>query len=222
MELLPKAMIVGVYAAVPPTAVAPPVTEERINRIWAEVAPRQGYRQLQIAPDGSSAQFLGRTGDDGVSIQLPVIQVRTAIGLTQEKAADEVQVVLKAVAKHLGLTEFFNLGIKHIYHAPVADRDARSFVQLRLLGKDEPSLDRLLRGGDFWTGLKLGLSAPDGSFYLLTLEPWLADNQAIFVDLDAQFPGVANLDDVRDRAREAHEYAQTAVKEYLDIAEQTL
>ncbi len=86
MELLPKAMIVGVYAAVPPTAVAPPVTEERINRIWAEVAPRQGYRQLQIAPDGSSAQFLGRTGDDGVSIQLPVIQVRTAIGLTQEKA----------------------------------------------------------------------------------------------------------------------------------------
>ncbi len=104
----------------------------------------------------------------------------------------------------------------------MADRDARSFVQLRLLGKDEPSLDRLLRGGDFWTGLKLGLSAPDGSFYLLTLEPWLADNQAIFVDLDAQFPGVANLDDVRARAREAHEYAQTAVKEYLDIAEQTL
>lgn len=222
MELLPKAIVAGVYAAVPPTAVSPTVTEDRINRIWAEVAPRQGYRQLQIAPDGSSAQFIGTTGDDGVAIQLPVIQVRSAIEMTQEKAAESVQIVLKSVAKHLGLNQFFNLGIKHIYHAPVADRDARTFVQLRLLGKDEASLNRLLRGGDFWTGLKFGLNAPDGSLYVLTLEPWLADNQAIFVDLDAQFPGLANLDSVSERAREAHEYARTAVKEYLDTAEETL
>jgi hypothetical protein len=216
MELIPRALIVGVYAAVPPTTAAPAVTEEKINRIWAEVAPSHGYRQLQISPDGSAAQFFGKTGDDGVSIQLPVIQVRTAIELTPEQAADSAYAILKSIANHLGLTEFLNLGIKHVYHAPVVSRDARSFVQLRLLGKDESSVDRLLRGGDYWMGLKFGLNAPDGSIYVLTIEPWLADNQAVFVDLDAQFLGVATLDAVRERAREANNYAQSAVKGYLD------
>lgn len=219
MELIPKTIIAGVYAAVAPTAAGPIVTEEKISRIWAEVAPRREYRQLQISPDGSSAQFVGKTGDDGATIQLPLIQARSSIGLSYDEAADGVQATLRSIANQLGLSQFFSLGIKHVYHAPVPDRDARDFVLRHLLRRDVAGFDRLQRGGPFWIGLKMGLAAPDGSIYLLTLEPWLADNRAVFVDLDAQYPGVATLEAVRDRARDAHEFARTALKEYLDGAE---
>jgi hypothetical protein len=211
-----------VYAAVAPTASGPVVTEEKINRIWSEISPRAGYRQLQIAQDASSAQFAGATGDDGATIQLPLIQVRASIGLSYDETADGIQATLKTIGNHLGLSQFFNLGIKHVYHAPVANHDAREFVLRRLLEKDQPAFDHLQRGADFWVGLKFGLTAPDGSFYLLTLEPWLADNLAVFVDLDAQFPGVVTLDTVRERAREAHDFARMTVKSYLDAAENTL
>jgi hypothetical protein len=223
MELLPRAIVTGVYAAVAPAAGgAPAVTEEKINRIWAEVSPRSEYRQLQIAEDGSAAQLVGKSGDNGASIQLPLIQVRSSIDLSHDDAADLVQANLRSIANHLGLTQFFNLAIKHIYHAPVTNRDARDFVLRNVLRRDEASFERLQRGDDFWTGLKMGLKSPDSTFYMLTIEPRLSDNEALFIDLDAQFPGVATLDTVRERAREAHEFARSAVKDFLDEAETTV
>lgn len=218
MELVPKAIVVGVFAAVQPSPTAP-VTQEKLNRVWAEVAPRHGYRQLQLAPDGSGAQFLGSTLDDGATIQLPLIQVRSSIQLSAEKAADEAQSTLKTVAKHLGLAQFFNLGVKHIYHAPIPTNDARGFALRSLLGKTDEDVSVLQRGGPFWGGVKYGAGAPDGSQFVLTIEPWLADDRFLYIDLDAGFPGVVNLDGVKDRAREAEEYLKTAAKEYLDTAD---
>ena len=218
MEFVPKALIVGVFAAVQPSPAAP-VTAEKINRIWAEVAPRQGYRQLQLAPDGSGAQFVGGHPDDGLTIQLPLIQVRANIEMTAEKAADEVQTTFKTIAKHLGLGQFFNLGIKHVYHAPIPTNDARGHVLRRVLGKNEDEVGPLQRGGQFWGGVKYGAGAPDNSQFVLTIEPWLADDRFIFIDLDAQFPGVTTLDTLKDRARDAEQYLTGAVREYLDSAE---
>jgi hypothetical protein len=218
VELLPRTIIAGLYVAVAPT-MATPVTEEKINRIWSEVAPRAEYRQLQIADDGSAAQFVGRTEDDGATIQLPLVQVRSSIGLKYGDAVDRVHGTLKAIANHLSLDQFFNLGIKHVYHAPIPNHDARDFVLRKLLQKGASDLDRLQRGGDLWTGLKVGTSSADGAFYSLTFEPWLRDNEWLFVDLDAQFPGVATLETVKDRAKEAHEFARGAIKDYLDAAE---
>ncbi len=90
MELIPKALVVGVFAPPPPSP-TPIVTQEKINQVWAELAPRHGYRQLQFGPDGSAAQFLGATGDDGATIQLPLLQVRSRIATTAMNAADEAQ-----------------------------------------------------------------------------------------------------------------------------------
>src|SRR6266540_581975 len=193
MELIPKALVVGVFAAVQPTA-GQPVTSEKLNRIWAEVAPRHGYRQLQLAPDGSAAQFFGATPEDGATIQLPLIQVRESITYGASNAADEAQDILKAIATNLGINQFFNLGIKHIFHVTVADNDARGCVMRRLVGKEEADLERLQRGGSLWSGLKYGVTGADGAQYTLVVEPFLADNRFIFVDLDAAFPGPVSLD----------------------------
>lgn len=218
VELIPKALIVGAVAAVQPS-VTSPVTEEKLNRIWAEVAPRQGYRQLQLAPDGSGAQFLGSTADDGTTIQLPLIQTRSRIATTAANAADELQTTLRTIAKHLGLAQFFNLGVKHIYHVPISTNDARGFVLGRLLHKTEDDVSVLERGGPFWAGLKYGAGGGDGSQFVVAIEPWLTDDRFLLIDLDAQFPGVASLENVKDRAREAEEYLTRSIKEYLDRAE---
>lgn len=221
MDFIPKALIVGLFAAVQPSPSAP-VTDEKLNRIWAEVAPRQGYRQLQLAPDGSGAQFLGKTVDDSAAIQLPLIQVRTTIGTTAINAADEVQSTFRVIAKHLGLAQFFNLGIKHVYHVPIPTNDARGFVLQRLLQKSEDEVGLLERGGPFWAGLKYGAVGADESQFVLAVEPWLADDRYVFVDLDAQWPGVVSLDAIKARAAEAEEFLSGPVREYLDRASPSL
>lgn len=221
MDFIPKAMVVGIFAAVQagPTQT---VTEEKLNRIWAEVAPRQGYRQLHLAGDGSGAQFLGATTDDGVTIQLPLIQVRATIGTTAGQVAGEIQSTFRTIAKHLGVAQFFNLGIKYVYHAPIATNDARGFVLQRLLRKSEGDVGMLERGGGFWGGLKFGAGGPDGSQFVLVVEPWLADDRFLYVDLDAQFPGALSIDAIKERAAEAEEYLGHGVREYLDTADSSL
>ncbi len=221
MEFIPKALVVGVFAAVQPGPTAA-ATEEKLNRIWAEVAPRQGYRQLQLAADGSGAQFLGATVDDGVTIQLPLIQVRSRITTTAAQVAGEIQTTFRTVAKHLGIAQFFNLGIKHIYHVPIATNDARGFVLQRLLRKSEDEVGMLERGGPFWAGLKYGAGGTDGSQFVLAVEPWLADDRFLIIDLDAQFPGAVSIDAIKERAAEAEEYLGHAIKEYLDTADSSL
>jgi hypothetical protein len=221
MELIPKALIVGVFAAVQPTQTAT-VTPEKLNRIWAEVAPRHGYRQLQLSPDGSAAQFFGATPEDGATVQLPLLQVRESITMGAANAADEAQEILKSIAANLGLSQFFNLGIKHVFHVAVPDNDARGFLMHRLAGKTEEELEGLQRGGSLWSGLKYAVVGADQSQYTLVIEPWVADNRFVFLDLDAQFPGPTTLEMVKDKAREAEQYASGPVKVYLDNAEATL
>lgn len=213
MELIPKALVVGLFAATQPG----PPDRDRVNRVWAELSGRQEYRQLNFTGDG--AQLLGTTADDALLIQPPLIQVRSTARMGLQNAADEAEVALKTVARHLGLAQFFNLGIKHVYHGPAPDRDARTFVLRRLLAKEDDELGALERGDRFWAGLKYGAAAPDGSTYILVIEPLLSDNEFLFLDLDAQFPGPADLDRVRDRAREAAEYADGAVRQYLERAD---
>jgi hypothetical protein len=221
MELIPKALVVGIFAAVQPSPSAL-VTTDKLNRIWAEVAPRHGYRQLQLAPDGSAAQFLGATPDDSATIQLPLLQVRSSIGMGAANAADAAQDVLRSMANHIGISQFFNLGIKHILYGSLGSNDARGFVMTQLLKKSEADLEGLQRGGTIWSGLKYGIGGVDGAQYTLVVEPLLADNKYVYIDLDAQFPGAVSLDAVKDRAREAEQFATGAVKEYLDNAESAL
>lgn len=213
MELIPKALVVGLFAATQPGA----PDREKLNRVWTDLSSRQEYRHLNFTGEG--AQFLGATPDDALVIQPPLIQVRSTARLGLHNAADEAQTAIKTVARLLGYGQFFNLGVKHVFHVPAPGNDARAFVMNRLLSRDPVELGQLERGGDLWAGVKYGVSAPDGSAYVVVIEPVIADNQLMFIDLDSQFPGEADLDRIDDRVMEAGDYATRTIGQYLDEAE---
>lgn len=210
MELIPKALVVGVFAATPPGV----PDRERLNRVWGELSARQDYRQFTITGDG--AQFAGASADDALVIQPPLVQVRSSARLGAQNAADEAQVAIKAVAKHMGWTQFFNLGIKHVFNATAPNNDARTFVMQQLLHADESAHGVLERGGMFWGGVKYGAAAADNTAYTVLVEPLIADNQYLFIDLDAQFPGPIDPDRITDKAADVHDYAMHALRQYLE------
>lgn len=217
MEMIPKALIVGVF--VPPGGVpgGPTITAEKLNKIWSEVAPRFGYTQLQISPDGSAAQFLGATPDTGIAIQPPLIQIRDLIQLTPDQSAENAETVVKTISRLLGTNQFFNLGVRLIYHAPLDSKDAKSFIQTKVLAGGGASYDELGLGGDQWSGVKHVITHPAG-IYTLTLEPLQADEgKSLYIDVDAAFPGpLTSLDAIHDRARDAKDYLSNNVERYLD------
>ncbi len=213
MELIPKVLVVGLWAAAQPGT----LDRDRVNRIWSELSTRQDYRQLSHLAD--SVQFIGDGPDDALVIQPPLVQVRSTARLGLQNAADEAEVAIKVAARHLGYAQFFNLGIKHVYQAPAPNGAAREFVMRRLLGRDPADLGTLDRGDGIWAGLKYGMTAADQSVYTLVIEPLLTNDQFLFVDLDAQFPGPADPDRIRERAREAEDYADRAIRQYLEGAD---
>src|SRR5947208_1309383 len=127
MQLIPKALVVGVLAAVPPNAAGVDV----INRIWMQLSRRMGYRQLIQGGEGG-AQFV-TSGDDAFTIQPPLLQFRSSVNLGFANGAEDAEVCLKTAAEQLGSTQFANLGIKHVAHAPAPDNDAFAYVQQHLL-----------------------------------------------------------------------------------------
>lgn len=217
MQMLPKYAVLGIITpplGVPggPRSPSPDV----LNRIWSEIGPEYGYRRLELSADGTAAQIVGASEEDGVNIQPPLLQVLGNITLTADKFAEQAHGIFKVIATHLGLNQFFNLGVKFVYHAPAPGKDGRSFVLTRLLGKDETEVGGLKRGGDLWTGVKYVVSGAEGSVYTLLVEPLIADNGFLFLDLDAQFPGLLILDGVKERTQDVERYMTGTVSSFLD------
>ncbi|HEX5468774.1 MAG TPA: hypothetical protein VFW80_06980 [Gaiellaceae bacterium] len=216
MDLIPQVLIAGLFTPPPQVTGGPQVTIDRLNHIWAEVAPSHRYRQFQMAPDGSSAQFVGASEDEMVLIQPPLIQIRDTVELSPEASAGKAQDILKVIARHLGVSQFFNFATRLVYWAPAPESDARGFVLHRLLGKTEDDLGELVGGGSIWAGVKYVI-AQDGTQYALTIEPLQRDEKMLYIDLDAQFPGeLESLDAVSQRASDASTYLRQAVNRYLD------
>lgn len=216
VELLPKALIAGLIVPPPNVPGGTQVTIDRLNHIWAELSATYGYRQMQMAADGSSAHFIGATDADAVVIEPPLLQVRDVINLTPAQSADKVQSVFKVIARHLGVTQFANFAVRHIYHAPAPENDARAFVLTRVLGKTEDDLGELQAGASLWAGVKFVVTQNDGAQYTVIIEPLQRDERFIYIDLDAQFQGPSDLDRVATRASDAETYIKQAVNGYLD------
>lgn len=210
MELIPKVLVVGLFAATPPGA----PDRDRLNRLWAEISSREDYRQFSVTGEG--AQFVGASADDALLIQPPLVQFRSSARLGLQNAAEEAQFAIRTAARHLAWTQFFNLGIKQVYNAPAPNNDARSFVLQRLVHLEETALNPLERGGTFWAGVKFGAPAIDNSSYTVVIEPLLKDNQMLFIDLDIQVPGPIDPEKITERANEASEYASNNIRQYLD------
>ena len=212
MDFLPKAFVVGVFAALPPAA----ASSDAINRIWMQLSRRMGYRQLVQGGEGG-AQFI-TSPEDALVITPPLIQFRHPATLGFANAADDAQVCLKTVGEHLGSPELSNLGIKHVAWWPAQQKDARAFVQNQLLPGAGADLPDLARGGDGWVGVKYGIDGPDSARTTLVIEPLMADNSFVFVDLDVQHPGVVDLDRITDRTADSERYLSDTVQPYLERA----
>lgn len=215
MQLVPKFFVVGIFTPPPGVPGTGPVTPEKLNRIWNEVGPSHGYRQLQLAPDGTGARFIGTSPQQNVTIQPPLIQVSDTVELTPAQSAEKAQTILKSAERNLGISQFFNLGIRHVYHTPIQDNDARTFVLARILHSDPSELEQLQTGGEITGAVKYYIQSPAAN-YTLSIEPLLADLTQLMIDLDAQFPGPATLDTLTMRAQDADDYLTKAVNTYLD------
>jgi hypothetical protein len=216
VEIIPKALVVGVLAALAPGA----ADLEKVNRIWMQLSRRMGYRQMQMNPAGEGATFLGASPDDALLIQPPLLQFRSPAPMGFATAADDAQVSLKTAAEQLGATQFASLGIRHVAHVPAPNNDARGFLQHQLLKMNSDEVGGLERGGQSWSGLKYWAEAADASStYQLSIEPLIADPKFLFVDLDAQFAGPAELERLQDRAGEAARYVTETVRAYLEGAD---
>jgi hypothetical protein len=217
MELVPKLFVGGIFMG-PPTQ-EDAFNRQRLNQIWADVAGKyDDYVQLSVSPDGRAAEFAGSFAEEGVSIQPPLIQVRDGIRLTTEQSAEKAADIFRTVSRHLLVAQFFNLGVKHIYHFTPPSNDARTFMQ-DVLGKEDDDLADL--GHGVIPGVKFFVPQPDeGQPWVVKIEPLLADpdHKTIVVEVDAQFGGAVDLDMVVQRCREARNFIETGVKRYIDRA----
>jgi hypothetical protein len=210
VEFIPKALVVGVFAAVAPGA----ATTDAINRIWMQLSRRMGYRQLIQGGEGG-AQFV-TSGDDAFLIQPPLLQFRSPVTMGFAKAAEDAEVCLKTAAEHLGATQFGNLGIKLVEHATAPNNDAKVYVQSQLLPGAEQGLSALVGAGSGWVGVKYGIKPSETKVLTVVIEPFVTDNQFIFVDLDAQHQGEVDLDRVTDRSGDVERYLKETVRPYLE------
>jgi hypothetical protein len=174
-----------------------------------------------MEPDGSSGEFVGKTPETGLIVRPPLIQFRQKMESTAGHAAEEAQSVFSLVARQLSIGQFFNLGIKHIYHAPVENNDARGFILHKLLSRSDGDFAELSgEPGRLWAGIRFGISVPtsDGdAVYDLRIEPLHAEQmRSLFIDLDASYPGAWEPSIISTRAGEAASYLTGAVNRYLD------
>jgi hypothetical protein len=213
VDFIPKALVVGVLAAVAPTA----ANTDVVNRIWMQLSRRMGYRQLVQGGEGG-AQFL-TSPDDAFIIQPPLLQFRSPVNMTWDKAAEDAEVCLKTAAEHLGATQFANLGIKHVLHAQAPDSDGRAFLQSRLVPGAEDGLDTLVGSGSGWVGIKYRIEVSDEVSRTLVIEPLASDPKMVFIDLDSQHEGQADLDRIEERAKDAERFLSQTVRPYLESAE---
>jgi hypothetical protein len=215
MEMIPKAFVAGLFLPpnIGPSGVR--VTREQLDQIYAEVGPTWGYRSYELAQDQGSAQMLGASQEDSVVIQPPVVQVRDLIPQTPQHSADKAEQIFRTIAHRLGATECWNLGIRHVYHAPVPDNDGRGFVLHRILSKTDEDFGDIRGSADMWAGVKYAMTYGERSDTLV-IEPFVQDMRFLFIDLDSQFPGPVDLDRIKERARDVENYLSGAVRRYLE------
>lgn len=217
MDLVPKQVVFGLYTPPPGSPGVPPLDIQKLNAIWSEVTSTYDYRQLQISADRTAGVFVGASDTEGVTIQLPLLQVRSVIELTPEIAAEKAFDIFRIVSRHIGVQQFYNLGIRHIFHAPAPDGDGRGMILHRMMGKTQKDLDSLQGGEQMAGGLRFFLYPPTGGLYTLVIEPLFADTKFLYLDLDAQFnEPITDLEMVKTRAGEASAYLRGAVHSYLN------
>jgi hypothetical protein len=195
-----------------------PVTKDMINRIWSDVVKEYPYQSLQFDPSGRGGAFIGEGGpEDAVIIQPPLVQIRSLVDSDPRGVrgvADKVAAIFKMALHHLGGPPPLNLGVKVVYHVPAPGHTAVDFLHTELVKGDE-DLRALAGAMSYEASLKVVLSGADKA-YVLLIEPLRSDLSHLFVDIDAQFPGVVDVDKIGERIASVNEFVVKQVGNFLE------
>ncbi|MDQ3632700.1 MAG: hypothetical protein M3417_15815 [Actinomycetota bacterium] len=220
MEFLPRAMIVGAFVVPKELQLGDQVPAEKYTRIFTEVASAGlDYGQFALLPDGAGVHIRGRRLEDSISVNPPLVQVQSSLVDTNaEGGATRAQTILRAAASVLGVSEMQNLGIKVVYTVPLVTNDAKEFILHRVLSRGGEHQEDLSMGGDMWGGVKYVVTSDSGdATYTVQVEPSVADEmKSLYVDVDAQFPGLHKPGDIETKAAEVRSFVQGPLNGYLD------
>ena len=182
MEPLFRQLVVGLVPQ--PTQIPPaPFAREDLQRAFFDVTREHPYQQFAFLPGDSGAEFANSV-EDGVAVQPALIQVRTPVDLTPERAREKAIDVVRVLRKRLAIASFLLCGIKVVAHVP-APGEARTFVAERLMREAE----RIEELGPhyFAGGLKYRSLEDEGLVEgVLLVEPLIQDDKLIFIDYDIQ------------------------------------
>jgi hypothetical protein len=221
VQILPQAAIAGVLqppvmqaSGVGSVPIAPTgITLDQVNRIWTAVTKDYPYLGLNVQP-GGGAVFLGPMTDQQVVLQPPLFQVRELIEMDVASTARKIASIFDVIGRHLGPLPFVNLGVKLVYHAPAPGSSAVDFIRAQMVRGDEDMIDAV--GPDsFDVSVKFTIQRAD-VVQTVSIEPLRADTSMLFIDLDAQYPGVADLTRVAEQIQKAHTFVTGPVDTYLD------
>lgn len=193
-----------------------PFDKEDLQRVFFDVNRVHSYSQFAFLPGESGAQ-LTNSLEDRVLVTPGLVQLVLPVPMTGERARQTAVDVFKAVCERLKLDQFIQAGIKIVAHfsAPGEHPDARAFVSERLMAGSERVAEL---GPDFFGGgVKYRRIAGEREDNLL-IEPWVADNQFIWVDYDVQRMGpFAGLDGVSEWIDDAFEFVRGPAKAILEV-----
>ncbi|MEJ7657502.1 MAG: hypothetical protein WKF33_10785 [Thermoleophilaceae bacterium] len=194
MEALFRQLVVGVVPQLVPPAALP---RDALQRAFLDIGEEYPYQQFQVLPGDSGAQ-LSNSPSDLVIMQPGVFQVQTPVELTPELARTKAQAILNTVSKRLKVENYLTCGIKVVAHvsAPGPVPDAKAFISGQVMRAGE--LAHELGPNFYGGGVKYRSFSDDLSLEEnLSLEPWIGDNQFIYVDFDVQrripFQGLGDL-----------------------------
>lgn len=218
VDSLPQGLIVGLVLPQAPPGVElpdlPEITFELLSALFSELALSQGYRNFQSEPNGSFLIY-GPNVNDKLVVQAGLVQVSDPVAEGAQRAADRAGQVIKSVVGHLGIIHVLQLGVKWVFHVPCPD-GARKFALERLARTTEEQLDDLAMGAPVWPGVHyMSVSDAQGTQWSVRIEPLLADDAFLFVEVDTGFSNV-QVPGIRETIGRVLEYAQGPVMAHID------
>ena len=220
MEPLFKSLVVGLVPQ--PRQVPPaPFEKEELQRVFFDVNRVRPYSQFAFLPADSGAQ-MNNGLEDRILITPGLLQVVIPVSLTSERAREASADVLRAIVERLKLEQYIQCGIKVVAHAaaPGERPDARAFVAEQLMIGGDRAAEL---GPDFFGGgvkfrrIIEGRHVGEGGEANLLIEPFVADNQYIWIDYDIQrIGGFDDLDDVSEWVDDAFGFVKGPVMALLE------
>jgi hypothetical protein len=213
-ELQYRSLIVGLVPAGNDGGLHP-FAPDALHDAYREITGHYPYAEFRLVAGGGAAQ-LSNGPRDFVTLDPRLLQVRTDIVLTPAMAqAKTIEILRRAIAR-LNQDDFAQCGIHINAHTPVpsSSPNARSYLTDELMDAGEQA--RML-GPGFFACLQFRRSTTNIEEQL-SVEPLLADDRFLFLNLDVQRAGPhGDLDELDDWLNNAFDLLRDRATRLLEV-----